>query len=158
MAKRYPAHRVKIHRNYTIEETADLLGAHAQTVRSWVQSGALSACSDKRPVLIVGADLRAFLQGREIAAKRRLGPNEFYCLKCRAPRRPAGMMADFEVQTDRASRLVALCEECEGLIYRAVAAEKLAAVAPNLSLIFKGRKLSLGDPAEAACRTHFDKD
>lgn len=150
MAKRYRAHRVKIHRNYTIDEAAELIGAHVQTVRGWVQSGAVPVCEDKRPVLIVGADLRAFLQRREAAAKRRLGPNEFYCLKCREPRRPAGLMADYEPQSDRAGRLVALCEECEGLLYRTVTADKLPTVAPDLVIIRKSREPSLDEPTEDA--------
>src|SRR3990167_1630429 len=150
MAKRYPAHLVKAHRNYTIEEAADLLGSHLQTIRGWVKNGTLPACSEKRPILVVGADIRAFLRGREIASKRRLGPNEFYCLKCRAPRRPAGMMVDYEMQTDRAGRLVALCEECEGLIFRTLSSDKICVVAPDLSIMFKGRKPSLDEPDEAA--------
>lgn len=140
MAKRYPAHRVKIHRNYTIEEAADLLGAHVQTVRGWVKSGVLPVCTEKRPVLIVGYDLRDFLQKREAKAKHRLGPGEFYCFKCRAPRRPAGLMADYEPQSDRAGRLIALCEKCEGLLFRSVAAEKLSAVAPDLEITRKSRE------------------
>lgn len=150
MAKRYPAHRLKIHRNYTIEQAAELLGAHVQTVRGWARGGALPVCEKKRPALIVGADLRAFLQKREAAGKRHLGPNEFYCLKCRAPRRPAGMMADYEAKSDRAGRLVALCEACEGLLYRTANADMLAIVAPDLAIIRKSREPSLDEPDEAA--------
>lgn len=150
MAKRYPAHRVKIHRSYTIEEAADLLGGHVQTVRGWVHSGALPVCSERRPVLIVGADLRAFLLKRQESVKRRLGPNEFYCLKCRVPRRPAGMMADYEPQSDRAGRLVALCEGCEGLLYRIVRADKIGFVAANLCIMHKRGAPSLDEAGKAA--------
>lgn len=150
MAKRYPANRVKLHRSYTVEEAGALLGAHAQTLRGWIQSGALPVCGEQRPVLIVGADLRAFLLQRQESAKRRLGPDEFYCLRCRSPRRPAGMMADYEPRSDRAGRLIALCEGCGGLLHRMVRADKMAVVAPNLSIMRKSRAPSLNEPGNAA--------
>ena len=63
MKKRHPNHRlVKIHRNYTVEEIADLFGIHKNTVRGWVKVG-LAISDDKRPMLILGHDLVAFLQG-----------------------------------------------------------------------------------------------
>ena len=64
MAKRHPNHRlVKIHRNYTVEEVASLLGVHRNTVREWVKRG-LATIDRKRPMLIHGRDLAAFLQAR----------------------------------------------------------------------------------------------
>ncbi len=147
MAKRYPAHRIKIHRSYTVEEVALLLGAHAQTVRGWVQSGTLPVCGEQRPILIIGAELRAYLVRRQERAKRRLGPDEFYCLKCRGARRPAGMMADYEPQSQSAGRLVALCEGGEGLVHRIVREDKVAAAAPNLSIMHKSRAAELEAPS-----------
>jgi hypothetical protein len=49
MRKRRPNYRlVKIHRCYTVEEAARLLGTHKNTVRAWVRAG-LPTCDSKRP-------------------------------------------------------------------------------------------------------------
>ena len=58
MAKRkIDARRVKIHRNYTISEVAQLLGVHKNTVQHWLKSG-LPHIGEPRPILILGQDLK----------------------------------------------------------------------------------------------------
>ena len=86
MATRRPNHRLaKIHRNYTVEEVAKLLGVHRNTVRHWLKQG-LPTNDRKRPTLILGRDLGVFLQARRSKNKRRCQPGEIYCVRCRAPR------------------------------------------------------------------------
>ena len=64
MRKRRPNYRlVKIHRSYTVEEVARLFGTHKNTVRAWVKAG-LPTCDSKRPTLVLGRDLAAYLQAR----------------------------------------------------------------------------------------------
>ena len=76
MAKRHPNHRlVKIHRNYTVEEVAGLFGVHRNTVRAWVKRG-LPMIDRKRPMLIHGRDLAAFLQARRLKNKQTCQPGE----------------------------------------------------------------------------------
>ena len=90
MVKRRPNHRlVKLHRNYTVEEIARLYDAHKNTVRQWVKAG-LPVLDDKRPMLILGRELAAFLQARRTKNKRSCQPGEMYCLRCRAPKKAAG--------------------------------------------------------------------
>src|SRR5580700_3012894 len=92
MARRYNTQRIKIHRTYSISEAAKLLDAHKNTVGRWIGDG-LPLVERKRPFLIHGADLRAYLTERQ-PRKQPLRPGEMYCLRCRAPKRPAGDMAD----------------------------------------------------------------
>jgi uncharacterized protein YjcR len=87
--RRHHNHRlVKIHRSYTVEEIARLFGIHKNTVRHWVKEG-LATSDDKRPILILGHVLAAFLQARRTKNKQTCKPGELYCVRCRAPRSPA---------------------------------------------------------------------
>ncbi len=64
MGKRHPNHRlVKIHRSYTVEDAAKVLGKHKNTVRNWFKDG-LATIDNKRPMLILGQDLVAFIKKR----------------------------------------------------------------------------------------------
>jgi len=105
----------KIHRNYTVEDIADLFGVHKNTVRIWVKNG-LSVCDEKKPMLILGSVLREFMQTKKTKKKQKCQPWEFYCVRCRKPQFPAGGMVEYEVQTATKGRLVALCPTCEGIM------------------------------------------
>jgi DNA-binding XRE family transcriptional regulator len=114
MRKRRPKYRlVKIHRSYTVEEAARLLGAHKNTVRAWVKVG-LPTCDSKRPTLILGRELAAYLQARRTKNKRPCKPGEIYCVRCRAPKRPAGGMAEYHPTTATLGNLIGICPDCEG--------------------------------------------
>ena len=106
MRKRRPNPRlVKIHRSYTVEEVARLFGTHKNTVRAWVKAG-LPTCDSKRPTLILGRELAAYLQARRTKNKRPCQPGEIYCVRCRAPKSPAGDMAEYQPITARLGNLV----------------------------------------------------
>lgn len=112
MARRYRTNRIKSHRSYEIEEVADLVGVTPQTVRIWIQQG-LPALTEKRPYLILGWQLKAFLKSREKDRKKPLLTGEFYCLGCKAPRSAAlGLIEHIPLENGR-MMLRAFCEVCE---------------------------------------------
>ena len=114
MRKRRPNYRlVKIHRNYTVEEVARLFGTHKNTVRAWVKAG-LPTCDSKRPMLILGRDLPAYLQARRTRNKRPCKPGEIYCVRCRAPKRPAGDMAEYHADYGKPGNLAASARTAKG--------------------------------------------
>jgi excisionase family DNA binding protein len=131
--RRASARRVKMHLSYTAEEAADLLGVHRHTVRRWIASKTLPALTERRPHLILGRDLRAFLSAPALG-RTRLKPGEFYCVKCRLPKRPALGMADYMPINDRLGNLRAICPDCEILMHRRVALDKLDAVFGDLDI------------------------
>jgi len=134
MHKRRPNHRlVKIHRSYTVEEAAMLFGNHKNTVRAWIKAG-LPICDARRPTLILGQELALFLQSRRAKNKRPCTPGEVYCMRCRAPRIPAGGMAEYQPKTEILGNLVGICPQCEAMMYRRVSLAKLPQVRGNLDI------------------------
>ena len=126
MRKRYPNHRlVKIHRSYTVEEIAVLFAIHKNTVRRWVKDG-LATSDDKRPMLILGTDLVAFLQARRTKNKRPCKPGEIYCVRCRAPKFPAANMVEYASVTKKLGNLIAICPDCGAIMNRIVSLARIA--------------------------------
>ena len=124
---------VKIHRNYTVEEIAHLFDIHRNTVREWVKRG-LPTNDDKRPMLILGRELYAFLQARRAKSKRPCGPGEIYCVRCRAPKAPAGDMADYQSLTATLGNLSAICPDCDAIMNRRVSLAKLERIRGQMDI------------------------
>jgi hypothetical protein len=142
VARRFDCRRVKLHRSYTIAELSTLIGAHKHTIGRWIAAG-LKTTDARRPLLIHGADFRAFVKSRE-PIKQRCQPGEFYCLGCRAPRRPALNMADFRPLTVRQGLMSGICP-CGRMIYRAATLAKLDAVKGGLEVAFPSGQQRIGD-------------
>ncbi len=136
MRKRRPNYwLVKIHRSYTVEEVARLFGVHKHTVRAWIKAG-LPTCDGRRPTLILGRELAAYLQQRRTKNKRPCQAGEMYCMRCRAPKRPAGSMAEYQPITEQLGNLMGICPDCEGMMYRRVSRAKLPAIQAELEVTF----------------------
>ena len=134
MSKRRPNYRlVKIHRSYTVEEVARLLSVHKNTVRAWVKAG-LPTCDGKRPTLILGRELAAYLQACRTKNKRPCQPGEIYCVRCHAPKRPAGDMAEYQSTTATLGNLIGICPDCEGIMYRRTSMAKLERIRVELNV------------------------
>jgi len=136
MRKRYPNHRrVKVHRSYTVDEIARLFSFHKNTVRVWIKTG-LPTSDERRPTLILGRDLISFLQARRVRHKRPCRPGEIYCVRRRAPKAPAGEMADYLPVTEMIGNLVAICPACNSIMNRRVNLAKLGQVSGKIDITF----------------------
>lgn len=136
MSKRHPNYRlVKTHRPHTVEEAADLFGVHKNTVREWVKAG-LPVSDNKRPMLILGSDLADFLKARRLKNKRTCLPGQIYCVRCRAPKFPAGDMAEFRPITEKVGNLTAICPDCNCIMNRHVSLPKLGSDFQKIDISF----------------------
>ena len=136
MAKNFNPNFSKIHRSYTVEEVADLYSVHKNTVRTWINKHGLNTNDDLRPVLILGRDLKEFLQNRRTKNKRKCLPHEVYCLKCRKPQVPAGSMADYLPMTDTTGRLISICPTCESLVNKYISLSQIQTIKDVLAISF----------------------
>ena len=134
MGKKRPNPRLaKIHRNYAVEEVANLYGVHKNTVRRWIKQG-LPIIDDRRPMLILGRDLSDFLQMKRTKNKRTCKPGEIYCVRCREPQTPAGNMVDYQPVNQTQGNLIGICPYCEIMIYRLVSLARLELIRGELDI------------------------
>lgn len=145
MKRRRPNPRLaKLHHNYTVAEIAERFGVHRNTVRRCIEDG-LPVLDDQRPLLVLGRDLRDFLQARRNKNKRKCAPGQIYCVKCREPRAPAGSMAEYKPSGGGLGSLIGICPDCETVIYRRTSDAKLKQVSGELEVSFPQASAHIGD-------------
>ena len=155
MRNRRPNPRlVKIHRSYAVEEIACLFSIHKNTVREWVKAG-LPTCDRKRPMLVLGRELAAFLQVRRTKNKRPCQSGEIYCVRCRTPKSPAGDMAEYQPITQTLGNLIGICPDCESMIYRRVSLVKLPQIQGKLNVTFSEAQRQVSESSEPSVNSDF---
>lgn len=125
--------RIHMHLPYAVEQVADALKVHKNTVRLWIKQG-LPVADAHRPMILAGADVRSFLLERRAARKQPTGPGRFCCFRCREAVRPAGDMADLMPRNDQLGALQGLCPNCGALMHRAVAMARWRTAAGDLEV------------------------
>jgi len=131
--KRPEPRRIKINRSYTVDEVARVCEVHKHTVRRWIKNGLLT-CDNRRPTLILGKDLRVYLEQKKTRNKKPLKPGEIYCVRCRDARNPAESFADIEVINNKIGNLSGFCPVCESIIYRRISFKKFQQVIGQLEV------------------------
>lgn len=148
---------VKIHRSYSVEEAARLLDTHKNTIRGWIKQG-LHLLDTSRPALIHGMVLRDFIQAKRIKNKRPCKPDELYCLRCRAPKRPAANMAEFKALTEKLGNLIAICPDCNALMNKRVNITKASMIAAIFDIRFTKSHEHIRDMAEPSLNSDFKQE
>ena len=133
MGRRFNPNLAKIHRNYTVEAAAVLFGVHRNTVRNWVKAG-LPTIDDKRPILILGSEYRRFLQVKRTKNKHTCKPNEFFCVRCKAPKIPVENRVECETISSSKVRLIGICPTCTCIINKFTSLAKLEQIQDQLDI------------------------
>lgn len=120
----YNPNRVKINRSYTFEELALVFSVHKNTVSTWVKNG-LPCLKEMRPFLILGSDAREYLQQQRTIKKQKCQPNELFCMRCKAPTRPAENFVEYLPLSATKGRLTGFCQCCESEVNKFVSFDSL---------------------------------
>jgi hypothetical protein len=116
-----------------VEEVSRLFAIHKNTVRNWLRDG-LVPIDGQRPTVIRGVELRRFLTTRRTSARQTCGPGRIFCLPCRAPKAPAGNIAECVAAGATTGSLRGICPDCDRMIYRRINPRKLDAVRGDLDV------------------------
>lgn len=156
-AKRVNPRLIKLHRPYSVDDAARTLGVHKNTLRAWIEQG-LPVLASKRPALVMGDELRTFLEARRKRARRPCGPGTIYCLKCREPRRPALGMVDYTPHSATGGNLKALCEVCGKAMHQRIAFDAIARKMPEIDVQIREAKprLTGSPPSPLDCDNQQD--
>ena len=135
MAKRISTFRVRKNRLYTTKTAAEALGVKTQTVQVWIWRDGLPVEDEVRPRLIRGSALITFFEAKKKRRRYKLGPTQFACLSCKAPREAAFKEIDLIHRIGAAMQIRAICPECGKLMHLFVSSEQLAAFARTHKVI-----------------------
>ncbi|UWQ91974.1 helix-turn-helix domain-containing protein [Rhodobacteraceae bacterium M382] len=133
MGKRANPMAVKAALTYDINEAAAALGKTPATIRSWIKDG-LPVMSSRKPYLLSGESIRFYLRGKYKAAKRPLGPDDFFCPGCGGARRPVGMAAIVSPIKGKTALLKGECSECGCTCTRMISKSQLGEFAQRFQL------------------------
>jgi hypothetical protein len=147
--RRISTRRVKSRLTYTVAQAARIVDVHENTIRAWLAEG-LETVGGNGRTLIFGAAIIEFVDKRRINRKRPCDVGEIYCVKCRAPKKPAYKMADIFQEKNGVGRLEGLCPSCGTMIYRRVNLSKIEAIKGDLDVRMPLRSPRLCEPRNLA--------
>ena len=111
--------------SYEIEDVAELLDGHINTVHNWIKGG-LPSMKAKKPFLIHGSELIAFLNDKQRKRKHPCSPEEIFCFTCQVPRKPKEGKVEVKIRNKNQLTLIGDCEHCGNRIFRGGATRKLS--------------------------------
>ena len=101
--------------SYTIKEMADCLDVSEKTCLRWIASGLPIVPGGKKPILILGSEIKDFLRKKDSKKKIKLKRSEFYCMGCKAAR-----TAKRGTIKRLAKQKIGICRVCNGKMSRTI--------------------------------------
>jgi excisionase family DNA binding protein len=153
--RRINCRRISDHLNYTVREAATRLGVSWRTIHRWINRG-LPTVDRRRPLLIVGRDLKHFLEQRSKAPRRQCPQGHLFCVRCREPKVPAGNMVDGLPTGPLSGLLRGICPTCGTLVHRATNTAGLEVVTRELEVALPRAERRLNRYGPALVDVHFN--
>lgn len=120
----YNTRLIRLNLSYSVQEITELYGIHQNAVLRWIKNG-LPVIDQRKPYLVHGADLADYLKKKQAGRKHKCRPDEFFCFKCRLPRKAWGDLVDIVIRNESKLSISGLCATCETPVRRAGAVKKL---------------------------------
>jgi len=121
--RKYNTRRISLKISYSVQEIAELFGIHKNAALNWIKAG-LKIIDQKKPYLINGSDLIEFLNIRQKKRKHKCKLDEFYCFKCRLPRKPLSGSIQITPRNIHRLKITAKCSVCLTNIFKDGSAKK----------------------------------
>lgn len=122
--RKYNTRLIKQTLSYSTQDIVSLFGLHKRTVQEWHTQG-LPRIDDRKPFLVLGSDLKEFLDKRQGSRRRHCQPNEFYCFKCRSPRTCWENVVDIKFLNEKRLMIIGVCAQCDTPLNKISSPKKL---------------------------------
>ncbi len=145
--------RIRTSKTYTLRKIATTLDRDIATIRSWVKNG-LPLLSDQTPALVLGIELKAWLQQAWSLKKSKCQPDELFCFKCRKPRKTKAGSVHIARRNEKIVSVKGRCAVCNTRMNQARSLSNLA----ELQLLFDAptpQMPSLSEHSNASDRHTF---
>ncbi|MBT4153371.1 MAG: hypothetical protein HOE53_01855 [Candidatus Magasanikbacteria bacterium] len=86
MSHKYNVGLIRSKASYSIGEIAQLYSIDRRTCGRWLREGLKPIDIEKKPLLIMGKELKKFFKEKQQSQKSKLNEDEYFCFKCRKPR------------------------------------------------------------------------
>ena len=143
MKKNYNLRLIKTREAYTTAKICELLNVHERTVQEWYKEG-LKKLNEQKPFLVMGHELKRFLEKKLKSRKTKLSPDEFYCTKCRKGVKPTNNVSIIVSVNSignkgyKAMTIKGICENCNSKLNRFSHTGKLEDVKQMFNVIEGG--------------------
>lgn len=120
----YHLRKIKLNWEYTVEDISELFSVTTKTVYRWTTLGLKPIEGSQRPYLFHGEDLKEFIKNMLSKRRHPLGEDEFFCMKCRCPRKSkpgfqTTILTEIRMGTNKLSgRKTGVCEICGTKMFR----------------------------------------
>lgn len=132
--RKYNTRRISLKISYSVQEIAELFGIHKNAALNWIKTG-LKIIDQKKPYLINGADLVDFLNIRQKKRKHKCKPDEFYCFKCRLPRKSSPGSVLITPRNIHRLKITAKCSVCLTNVFKEGSAKKRTEIEQNYAAV-----------------------
>jgi len=121
--RKYNPNLIRLRRSYSFAEISEVYGLHRRTVENWRNQGLKTIDETFKPYLVIGAEVRRFLKERNRRRKYPLKPGEFFCPRCRIPRKSLKDRVSVEITDKKLGRyrqaiIKGKCEVCGCRLFR----------------------------------------
>jgi len=132
--RRINTRTIKAKYSYSLQELADVIGCHTNTISNWTKHEGLQRIDDVYPYMIYGQVVIEFLKARQLKNKITLSVNEFRCCTCQAKRKAWENLATITKMNSKTALLQAVCEHCNGKISKIISLRNIAEIENALTI------------------------
>ncbi len=125
---------IKSKYSYMLQELADVIGCHPNTISNWIKNEGLQRIDGVYPYMLFGQVVIDFLKDRQLKNKSKLLLNEFHCCTCQAPRRAWEGIATIKSINSKIAMLHAVCEQCDGKISKIISLKNITEIEKTFTI------------------------
>ena len=160
--RKFNPNLIRARHSYTFAEISEVYGIHRRTVQNWRKRGLKVIDETSKPYLVIGAEIRRFLKDNSQKRKHPLKPGEFFCPRCKNPRKSLQDRFKIEIRDKRLGKkyrqaiMQGVCEVCYCPLFLFSSDRKVQELKEN-GLILAEHKATLFGSGDSSLNTDIKR-